>query len=213
MSAIRVASLALATVAALAAPALATHGFRVATTDQARQLRVAEAPVALEPLALRDHRGTAVPLADRNRITIADLIYTRCPTLCVQLSASFQGMQHAIEERGLQHRVRLLTITFDLVADSLPALADFAERHQVKPELWDVARPEDPAALRSLQQALGIKVLADGAGGFVHNAALHLIDTEGRLVAILPADAPLAALDAALARSKRLAQGNGAATP
>ena len=46
------------------------------------------------------------------------------------------------------------------------------------------ARPEDERALRALLKAFGITVVPDGFGGFVHNAALHVVDRRGRLVAI-----------------------------
>jgi protein SCO1 len=35
-----------------------------------------------------------------------------------------------------------------------------------------------------LLKAFGVTVIPDGAGGFVHNAALHVVDRQGRLIAI-----------------------------
>jgi protein SCO1/2 len=45
-------------------------------------------------------------------------------------------------------------------------------------------RRNHPAALRALLDTFGVVVIPDGMGGFVHNAAIHLVDEEGRLGAI-----------------------------
>jgi protein SCO1/2 len=39
-------------------------------------------------------------------------------------------------------------------------------------------------------RAFGVTVIPDGLGGFVHNAAIAVVDPEGRLVAIMDWDAP-----------------------
>ena len=72
---------------------------------------------------------------------------------------------------------------FDL-HDSLEALRDYAEVHGADGHLWITARPENEQALRALLTTFGVTVIPDGAGGFVHNVALHLVDQRGRLVAI-----------------------------
>ena len=47
----------------------------------------------------------------------------------------------------------------------------------------------DPIELRGLLDAFGVVVLPDGAGGFVHNAAIYLVDATGRLAHVYDADA------------------------
>ncbi|MFA7438588.1 SCO family protein [Castellaniella sp.] len=58
---------------------------------------------------------------------------------------------------------------------------------------WRVARPLDDADLDALLRVFGVKAIADGLGGYEHNAAFNLIDPQGRLVAVLDWRDPQAA--------------------
>jgi cytochrome oxidase Cu insertion factor (SCO1/SenC/PrrC family) len=48
-----------------------------------------------------------------------------------------------------------------------------------------VARVLDGSQQRRLLSAFGVVSLPDGLGGIKHNAAAHIVDARGRLVAIL----------------------------
>jgi protein SCO1/2 len=58
----------------------------------------------------------------------------------------------------------------------------------------------DAAGLAALRRVFGVTAVRDGMGGFVHNAAIAVVDPEGRLVAILDWDDPRAAARYVLAR-------------
>lgn len=182
-------ALAGALAAGVAALALPTDGFRVWTTDGARALAVARAPQALPALRLIGSDGDATPLADPRRLTVVDFFYSDCPTLCVTLTANYQRLQSRIAEAGLGDRVRLLSISFDPARDTPARLAEFATRHGVRGDLWQVAVPADAPSRAAALAAFGVVVIPDGRGGFEHNAALHLVDETGQLIAILPPDA------------------------
>ena len=49
---------------------------------------------------------------------------------------------------------------------------------------WQAARPLTADGLRRLTAAFGVTVIPDQLGGYTHNAAIHLVDPEGRLVDI-----------------------------
>jgi protein SCO1/2 len=134
---------------------------------------------------LIDMRGQELQLADENgRAVVVEFIYTTCPTLCTALGESFAKLQDAIKAAGLANRVRLVSISFDPARDGLEALKDYAEAHGADGRLWVTARPENELALHALLEAFGVIVIPDGAGGFVHNAALHVVDRQGRLKSI-----------------------------
>ena len=63
-------------------------------------------------------------------------------------------------------------------------LRDYAEAHGADGHVWTVARPESEQALYSLLKAFDVIVIPDGAGGFVHNAALQVVGQNGKLKAI-----------------------------
>lgn len=177
----------------------ATRGFRVWTTDAARAMAVAEHPLRVPRVALMNARRAPQSIAEASRATIVDFVYTRCVTLCGTLGATYQQLQADIVRRGLADRVRLLTISFDPAWDTPERLQDYAIAMHPDPTIWTMATLSDANQLEALLRTFGIRVIPDGVGGFVHNAALHVVDPAGQLVAIVPIEARDDAIDAALA--------------
>jgi protein SCO1/2 len=106
------------------------------------------------------------------------------------LSASFQRLDRAERARavGGGHRLRLVTISFD-PRDTPEQLRAYASRYQADGRDWRFARVHDARELPALLSAFGITVISDGRGEFQHNAAVHLLDVEGRLARVLDIDA------------------------
>jgi len=125
----------------------------------------------------------------RGRPVLIEFFYTSCPAICGLLASQFQaGFERLIAEpEGPE--VLLLSVSFDPERDTVMELADYAARLGVDGRIWRVARASDSAELQSLLDAFGVVVLTDGAGGFIHNAAIYLVDAEGRLARIYDPDA------------------------
>jgi protein SCO1 len=163
-----------------------TDGFKAFTAEAARRLSVLEQPRSVPNVRLIDMRGRELTLGDDiGHAMVVEFIYTTCPTICVTLGESFAKLRDAITTAGLSDRVRLISISFDLVRDGPEALMDYAKAHGADGGVWIAVRPESEQDLRALLHAFGVTVIPDGAGGFVHNAALHVIDQKGRLKMIL----------------------------
>ncbi|WP_395407623.1 SCO family protein [Pseudoduganella sp. UC29_106] len=96
----------------------ATMGFRVVSTEDGRRLTIAEQPRTLPLPAARDAA----------RVTLATFFYARCNAVCSAVGSEFQQLQSAILARGLQDRVRLLSISFD-PRDTASELAHYAPAH------------------------------------------------------------------------------------
>ena len=167
-----------------------TEGFEVWTAEGARRRSVLSTPVAApHALLLGSTPATlAGVLARPGQVTIASFIYTRCPSVCLALGSSFQQLQQAIESRpaddGLQGRVRLLSISFDPGHDDGLQLDSYASRWRADPRFWRIVTVPDRGQLQRLLDAWQVVVIADGLGGYEHNAALLVIDEQGRLVRI-----------------------------
>jgi protein SCO1/2 len=125
-------------------------------------------------------------------------IYTRCPTVCTTLGIDFERLQRALRQNGSDDRIRLLSISFDLAHDDVRALQAYAEEHHADPARWTVAVPATTTELARLEHEAGIVVIKDGLGGYIHNAAIHVVLDDGRLVRIFGFDDPAAALTWAL---------------
>jgi protein SCO1 len=192
-----IASLGLVVLAALSA-SLLTEGFEVWTAEGARRLAVETQPVATPTAALDGPglrgRDLHEVLARVGQVTIVDFVYTRCTSVCASLGSGFQQLQRQLIAQQIGG-VRLLSISFDPAHDDTATLALYAERWAADPGRWRFATVPDARALARLLRAFQVIVLPDGQGGYEHNAALLVIDAQGRLVRIFDA----AALDETLA--------------
>lgn len=177
--------------AAYAGAARLTHGFQAWTEEGARRIEVARSPVAAPAVAVqgpgvvaRDLRGL---LANGRDISVVQFIYTHCETLCLAGGTVFQQMQAALQAApagAAPPHVQLVAISFDPERDDPARLATYAERLGADPRWWRFVRVPTIAQTRSLLEAFRVVVVPDGRGDFQHNAALLVIDREGRLLRI-----------------------------
>lgn len=152
-----------------------TLGFEHWTFESRRRELAAQGQIQAPAFAALAGPGTAVH--------IVDFIYTRCSTLCQVLGSEYQRMQAQLIAEPAAG-VRLLSISFDLQRDDAAALGDYAWRHGAREPVWRVLAPASAAQDQALRSTLGLIAVPDGLGGFVHNGALHLIDANGKLLAI-----------------------------
>jgi len=187
----RAALAAIAVVAAgVATLAAVTDGFRAATSEAAWRLAVAEWPQPLPDATLIDQSGRAFRLSTlRGRPVLVEFFYTSCPAICGLLASQFQSVFERLGTHAEGPEILLLSISFDPKRDTVPELAEYAARLGADGRIWRVARVNDPIELRGLLDAFGVVVLPDGAGGFVHNAAIYLVDAEGRLTRVYDPEA------------------------
>ena len=162
----------------------ATDGGAAWTAEAARRLDIAEQPRVLPDAALRDIGDRPIGLTALDRpIAVVDFIFTRCPTVCVDLGSTFRDLQGELVSRDWQDKVGLLSLTFDYAHDGPVELAGYLERFGAAPDLWNAARFEREAELDAVLRELGVVVIPEPNVGFVHNTAIYLVD-RGRVVGI-----------------------------
>ncbi len=187
--------------------AWATDGFAVLTTDAARARNVAATPVAVPAVAVWDQRGVNMDVlhdalrtpGQPPRAIIVDFIFTRCITLCSTLAGVYQQLQREIVAQGLEDKVRLLSVSFDVEHDSPERLARQALLMGARPDVWSFVTPNSGMGRDLLLKTFGVQVVAEKNGQWQHNAALHVVNTNGDLVRIVDIDDPAGALAAATA--------------
>jgi protein SCO1/2 len=181
----------------LVALAAVTDSFRVVTTEGAWRLAVAERPRPLPDVTLVDQSGRAFPLsALRGRPVLVEFFYTSCPTICGLLASQFQVLADHLVERPGGREISLLSVSFDPGRDTAAELADYAVRVGADGQIWRIARVAEPDELPALLGGFGVVALPDGAAGFVHNAAIYLVEADGRLAHIYDPDQGAEALAA-----------------
>jgi protein SCO1 len=163
-----------------------TDGFRAVTTEQARRVAIARRPREIPIASLVDQDGRRFTLdVYRGRPVAVEFIYTRCRSVCALLSSGFQRIDQ--DQRARVGRLPLLSISFD-PRDTPETLREYALRYHADGEGWRFARAADAAELDALLGVFGIIVIPDRRGDFQHNAALHLVDANGKLARILSAE-------------------------
>lgn len=165
-----------------------TRGFQVWTAEGARRLDLALNPIPAPRITMQSP-GLAPQtlhelLANGHSVTLVDFVYTRCVTLCVALGSVFQQVQETIRRLPPADAttLRLSSISFDSAHDTLAVLQRFASELRADPTLWRFARVADVADQQRLLDLYQVVVIADGQGGFDHNAALLVVDPVGRLI-------------------------------
>lgn len=172
--------------AGVAAFAAITLGFRVYTSEGALRFDVSEHPriVPVVPLELAD--GSIVRVDRwRGEWLLVDFIYTRCTSYCSAQGSRYAQLQDRLAPLIASGRVRLVSISFDPGHDRAPELAAYQQRSGDRGLGWSAGRPMRMEDLDTLLHTFGITVIGDGLGGYVHNAALAVVDPDGRLVRIV----------------------------
>lgn len=195
------ASLAIVAIGATAL-GIATDGLHAFTSEAARRMEVREHPRSIPArLPLQTDAGAHIDFQElHGRWLLVNFIYTRCPTFCTVLGSEFAQLQRQLDVPLRQGQVRLLSISFDPAHDTPGQLAGYKRRFGDGGTGWIAARPVGARSLAALKQAFGVVAVPDGLGGYVHNAAIEVVDPQGRLVAVLDFDDPQAAAEYVRAR-------------
>ena len=194
-----------------------THGFEVWTFEGRRQLMLQAGEVQALPVALRGADGRVARRWGRTEPAsgayLVDFVYTRCPSICRALGSEYQRMQRVLTgSRGAvstSSAVHLVSISIDLEHDDPAQLARQAAAWGADPRHWTLAVPATPEDADALLRSLGVVVVPDGQGGFVHNGAVHLLDGRGRLRGLFEPEQWPAALEAAQGLAAMRPEGAG----
>lgn len=162
-----------------------TDGFRAFTAETARRVQILDTPRVLPAVVLEDQDGRRFRLQDyRGRLLAVEFIYTRCITICRSLGMAFKQIRDLVPPQALGRDFALLSISFDPRQDDMARLRAYARTFAADGVYWRVARVDNQADLKLLLAAFGVVVIPNGLGGFEHNAAIHLVGRDGKLVFI-----------------------------
>jgi len=124
--------------------------------------------------ALTDQAGHSVHLADlRGRPTVADFIFTRCPTICPRLTERMARLSN--ELKG----VRFVSFSVDPDYDTPAVLTDYAAAHHAG---WTfLTGPIDAVAAGAKLALERDPKNAATTGGILHGTHFLLIDGAGQI--------------------------------
>jgi protein SCO1/2 len=176
----------LALAAGLAFTHAVTDGFAAFTLESARRLQALRAPAPVPELVLELADGGRSRLSGMQEpVLLVDFVYTRCATYCTALGSVYAQLQRRLAPEIAAGQVRLVSVTFDPAHDGAADLRAYRKRHSSDAVGWTLGRPQHAGELARWLQAFGVVVIPDPLGGYAHNAALHVVGPDRKLVAIL----------------------------
>lgn len=118
------------------------------------------------------------------RAWVASFIFTRCATICPNITAKMTRIQD--RTRNLGSAFHLVSFSVDPQFDTPARLQAYATAHHASPRLWSfVTGPEEEvkdAVVNGLKVAMGREKGDDGRfDGIFHGSHLVLVDQRGRV--------------------------------
>jgi protein SCO1/2 len=178
-----------------------TDGLNALTAEQSRRYKALNNPSPVQPVSLMTQSGTqqsyftAGEGAGEQKLMFVEFIFTKCLSVCITMGRSFHQLQEEVRRRNLTDKIAFVSISFDLERDHILALADFAEDHDADTDIWQVAKPNSQKDLQQLLKTFQVVVIEDPVFRYIHNAGLHIVSPDNRLVAILDAEDVQGGLD------------------
>ncbi len=126
----------------------------------------------------------------RGQPMVVDLIFTRCPGPCRQLTSVLRKIQDGLAAAG--SAARLVSVTSDPEFDTPPVLAGYSGKFGADPARWQFVTGDKTVlrdlATRQLKLVLVEKDAAERSGPddlFLHSTMVVVVDRGGRLRAVV----------------------------
>jgi protein SCO1 len=142
--------------------------------------------VEVGDLAAVDQNGGKTSLAalNKEKILIADFIFTNCDTVCLPMTANMAKLQKKIEEAGLRDEVQLVSISVDPEHDTPDVLEEYSSRYEFNDGNWSFltgySREEIEHFANVSFKTPAAKV--EGSDQFVHGTSFYLVSENGILL-------------------------------
>jgi len=132
---------------------------------------------AVPDFKLTDQTGAAFSSSAtlRNRVWIADFIFTNCPGPCPRMSSQMHQAQTALSGND---GVRFVSFTIDPARDTPLVLAAYAQHFEAAPGKWFFLTGPVPA-LENLSR--DVFMLGDIDGSLQHSTRFALVDRASRI--------------------------------
>jgi protein SCO1 len=146
--------------------------------------------------ALTNQFGQAVTSADfKERIWVANIIFTRCPGPCAQMSRQMQTLQAALPHDS---SIQLVSLTADPIFDTPVVLRNYAARFQADSNRWQflTGPKQEIYDLARTGLKLSVEELPEGSieEQFIHSTRFVVVDGRGRVRDVSPEGTEAAAV-------------------
>ena len=111
---------------------------------------------------------------DAARTIVLDAFSLMFPSAENFMLRGMQGVHDRLDEPALKRAV----------AGFVRQEASHARLHRADSSVWTIAAPASQADAARLLRELGVVVVPDGIGGYVHNGSIHVMNAAGKVLAI-----------------------------
>ena len=141
---------------------------------------------AVENFTLTNQNSRAISLTGlRGRVWVADIIFTRCPGQCLQMTTQMKQLQDALPASS---QARLISLTTDPDYDTPPILTAYARRFGADPGRWIFLTGSKAELAKLAIDSLKLTVIEKPPEQrdspqdlFVHSTIFVIVDKRGQL--------------------------------
>lgn len=139
----------------------------------------------LGDFSMTNQLGQTIRRADLlGQVWVADVIFTRCPGPCAEMTARMADLQASIPQKW---PVKLVSLTTDPDHDTPEVLLQYANRFQADSKRWNFLHASKPDIIDLAVKNMKLVVLDKEEARespddlFIHSTTLALVDKHGRL--------------------------------
>jgi protein SCO1 len=142
---------------------------------------------AVPAFALTDGAGQPFGTAQLDgQVWVADFIFTTCPEICPRMTEEMAKLQTYLVNRGLDARVRLVSISVDPARDTPEKLRGYALQFHARPGLWTFLTGSQKAIEDAVVRGFKIAVSRENddsqdAFSIVHGTKFVLVDDKRQI--------------------------------
>lgn len=139
---------------------------------------------ALPEFSLTDQNGKPFSLQSmKGKVTVVDLFFTRCPSICLQLTHYMKRLAKRLERS--RSPVRLLSISVDPEFDTPARLRAYGKKYGIGWKRWSLLTGKKQVVHALVKKgfltALGKKTKRAGVLDIAHSGKLILVDQRGNV--------------------------------
>ncbi len=125
------------------------------------------------------HDGQPMRLeACRGKIMVINFMFTRCATICPQMTRQMMKVQHAFAK---DPQVQLCSFTVDPQHDTPKALQLYATRWGLDTAQWTLVTGEKKSLYRLARNGFKLVAADSGPADFIHSEKMVLLDSQMRI--------------------------------
>lgn len=138
----------------------------------------------VEQFSYTDQNGKTFGSSDlKEKVWIADFIFTSCETVCPPMTANMTKLQKMLKEKGIKD-VEFVSFSVDPTVDTPEKLQEFMKKYEMDTSKWHFLTGYSQEEINQFAEK-SFKALVDKPASttqVIHGTSLYLVDATGKVV-------------------------------